>query len=120
MFPWGGDVTDDEHLNFNTQATTAVGSFPAGASPYGLLDMAGNVEEWVNDWLSPSYYADSPSTNPQGPETGLFRVLRGGSYSSNRGQVRTTVRGRAVPDSNFPTAGFRVVLPHPPATLAAN
>ncbi|HRW06252.1 MAG TPA: SUMF1/EgtB/PvdO family nonheme iron enzyme, partial [Caldilineaceae bacterium] len=113
MFPWQGEVTDDEHLNFNTQATVAVGSFVAGASPYGLLDMAGNVEEWVIDWYSPTYYAESPDENPQGPETGLFRVVRGGSYTSNRGMVRATARGRAVPDSAFATVGFRVVLPNP-------
>jgi formylglycine-generating enzyme required for sulfatase activity len=109
MFPWPGETSDDEHLNFNAQATTAVGSFGAGASPYGLLDMAGNVEEWVADWHSPTYYAEAPAANPTGPETGLFRVVRGGSFISNRGSVRTTARGRAVPDSTYAGVGFRVV-----------
>ncbi len=114
IFPWLGDATDSEHLNFNTQATTAVGSFPAGVSPYGLLDMAGNVEEWVADWYSPTYYTESASVNPTGPATGLFRVVRGGSFTSNRGKVRTTARGRAVPDSTFAGVGFRVLLPAQP------
>ncbi|MCB0081965.1 MAG: SUMF1/EgtB/PvdO family nonheme iron enzyme, partial [Caldilineaceae bacterium] len=111
IFPWLGEATDDDLLNFNAQSTVAVGSFPAGASPYGLLDMAGNVEEWVNDWYSPTYYAESPPANPPGPSNGFFRVVRGGSFVSNRGMVRTTARGRAVPDSTFPTVGFRVLLP---------
>ncbi|MEZ4614514.1 MAG: SUMF1/EgtB/PvdO family nonheme iron enzyme [Caldilineaceae bacterium] len=113
MFPWADTVTDSDHLNFNAQTTTAVGSFAAGVSPFGLLDMAGNVEEWVRDWYSPTYYDEGPSTNPPGPETGLFRVVRGGSFTSNRGMVRTTVRGRAVPDSTYATVGMRIVLPHP-------
>ncbi len=111
IFPWPGDITDADHLNFNGQATTAVGSFPAGASPYGLLDMAGNVEEWVADWHDATYYTESAATNPTGPETGIFRVVRGGSFTSNRGQVRTTARGRALPDSTFASVGFRVLLP---------
>lgn len=109
-FPWPGEDTDSEHLNFNAQATTPVGSFGAGASPYGLLDMAGNVEEWVIDRYNPTYYAQSPAENPTGPEEGMLRVVRGGSFTSNRGFVRTTARGHAVPASAFATVGFRVVL----------
>jgi serine/threonine-protein kinase len=115
MFPWPGDASDNEHLNFNAQAPVAVGSFPAGASPYGLLDMAGNVEEWVLDWYSPTYYSEAPAANPTGPNDGLFRVVRGGSFTSNRGMVRTTARGRAVPDSTFASVGFRVLQPALPA-----
>ncbi len=60
--------------------TSAVGSYPAGASPYGALDMAGNVWEWVNDWYNSSYYSVSPGSNPPGPATGSYRVLRGGGW----------------------------------------
>jgi len=109
MFPWPNSITDATYLNFNAQGTMAVGSFPAGASPYGLLDMAGNVEEWVNDRYSPTYYVDSPTDNPQGPESGPLRVVRGGSFRSNRGLVRTTERGPAPPGSTFDNVGFRVV-----------
>lgn len=111
-YPWGEETTDEQHLNFQNMvgAPMPVGSYPAGASPYGLLDMAGNVEEWVNDWHQPTYYAVSPSFNPLGPDTGTFRVVRGGSYNSSRGDVRTTVRGKALPDAEYPNTGFRVVV----------
>jgi eukaryotic-like serine/threonine-protein kinase len=60
--------------------TSAVGSYPLGASPYGALDMAGNVWEWVNDWYDGNYYSISPGSNPPGPAGGTYRVLRGGSF----------------------------------------
>lgn len=113
LFPWAGESTDETRLNLLSTGAMPVGSFPAGASPFGLLDMAGNVEEWVADWYSPDYYATSPAEDPPGPATGLLRVVRGGSFNSNRGGVRTTARGRAQPDAHFPSIGFRVVLSAP-------
>ena len=50
----------------------------AGASPHGLMDVAGNVYEWVYDWYTPVYYQNSPTQNPTGPETGIYHTLRGG------------------------------------------
>ena len=111
MFPWGSELTNEEHLNFNSQGTTAVGTFAAGASLYGVLDMAGNVEEWVSDWYSPTYYGESPEQNPRGPEEGVKRVVRGGSFKSNRGGARAAVRAGAFPDWEFDNTGFRIVLP---------
>lgn len=68
----------------NPEGTTnAVGSYPEGASPYGVLDMAGNVREWVSDWFSVEYYAVSPKSNPTGPTSGNSKVLRGGSFFSS-------------------------------------
>ena len=61
-------------------STTPVGSYPAGASPYGVLDMAGNVWEWCADWFGEAYYAKSPPKNPTGPSSGDTRVVRGGSW----------------------------------------
>lgn len=111
-FPWGDDVTDDQRLNFNSMAgVVSVGGYPAGASPYGALDMAGNVEEWVADWYAPDAYAQSTGPNPTGPTDGVLRVVRGGSFKSSRGGVRTSVRGRAAPAINFDNVGFRVVVP---------
>jgi formylglycine-generating enzyme required for sulfatase activity len=75
-----------------------VGDYPSGASPYGALDMSGNVEEWVNDWYLSNYYAVSPYYNPPGPLDGTAKVLRGGSYGDNWQVVRAAVR-----DGNFPS-----------------
>jgi formylglycine-generating enzyme required for sulfatase activity len=85
-FPWGDQAPNCTLANYGGTGgcvgdTSEVGSYPLGASPYGALDMAGNVWEWVNDWYSSSYYSVSPYANPPGPETGSFRVVRGGSWS---------------------------------------
>ena len=76
--------------------TSQVGSYPDGASPFGALDMAGNVFEWTNDFYDAKYYASSPASNPTGPElrTAIFkRVVRGGSYAD--GEVELRVSNRA-------------------------
>lgn len=80
-FPWGDQSPDCNHANFFNDGycvgdTSQVGSFPLGASPYGALDMGGNVWEWVNDWYSSTYYNGSPYANPPGPITGTHKVLR--------------------------------------------
>jgi len=84
-YPWGNAAPTCALANFYNNGycvgdTSAAGSYPAGASPYGVLDMAGNVWEWVNDWFDGSYYSASPGSNPPGPATGSYRVLRGGSW----------------------------------------
>lgn len=96
-YPWGNAAPAANLLNWNNMIgdTAAVGSYPAGASPYGALDMAGNLWEWVADWYSDSYYANSPTKNPLGPSDGDYRVLRGGSCIRGSGGslfVRTTNR----------------------------
>ena len=70
--------------------TDEVGSYPNGASIHGALDMAGNVSEWVNDYYNDSYYQNSPMLNPMGPDSGQFRLLRGGSWLFGGGDVRST------------------------------
>ena len=83
-YPWGNEELSCDfavHGNGCGEGTTwPVGSKPAGASPYGLLDMLGNVAEWTADWYGNGYYDQSPSDNPQGPEYGFKRVVRGGAY----------------------------------------
>jgi formylglycine-generating enzyme required for sulfatase activity len=79
-YPWGSRESDETLANFNEKIgkTTPVGSYPAGASPYRLLDMSGNVWEWCSDWYGSGYYKNSPKENPTGPRSGPGRVLRGG------------------------------------------
>jgi serine/threonine-protein kinase len=108
-YPWGEAPPDAGLANFNSQVgdTRAVGSYPAGASPYGALDMAGNVAEWVADWYDADYYPVSPASNPAGPETGEFRVLRGGSWYSQLRAMRAAFRLSNYPDLQSETVGFR-------------
>lgn len=84
LFPWGDSAPDSGDLNFDFSRGTivSVGRYPDGASPYGGLDMSGNVWEWVADYYTEDYYWDAPDTNPQGPTSGKGRVLRGGSWAS--------------------------------------
>ncbi|MFN8444463.1 MAG: SUMF1/EgtB/PvdO family nonheme iron enzyme [Caldilineaceae bacterium] len=112
IYPWGNTPPDSQHANFSAAGTQPIGSYPAGASPYGVLDMAGNVKEWVADWYAVNYYKDSPSRNPTGPSTGRERVLRGGFYGSNAASIRSARRDKGLL-SAFPTVGFRVVIEQP-------
>ena len=103
-YPWGEDDATCERLNFMDGVwgdyhycigdTVAVGSYPASVSPYGALDMSGNVSEWVNDFYEKHYYYESPYFNPQGPETTVKRehLVRGGSWRENARSVTTVVR----------------------------
>ena len=89
-----------------------VGTVPEDVSHYGVMDMAGNVKEWCKDWYSESYYEVSPYKNPQGPEKGDYRVIRGGAWDSDDPKdFRTSDRFFTEMDRGFST-GFRCVL-HP-------
>jgi hypothetical protein len=90
--------------------TSQVGSYPTGASPYGALDMGGNVWEWVNDWYDPAYYNYSPDNNPQGPDTGCCKVLRGGSWPDYWGTVRAAFRIDSYPGNRNDVFGFRCAV----------
>jgi len=121
-YPWGntfdgskGNFCDknctydhkDPSMDDGYARTAPVGSYPAGGSPYGALDMAGNVWEWVADWYDGGYYAASPESNPKGPASGDSRVIRGGSYSNNEANVRAAYRGSFAPDVPYSWVGFR-------------
>jgi eukaryotic-like serine/threonine-protein kinase len=111
-FPWGGQNPDCTLANGDwcIGDTSEVGSYPVGASQYGVLDMAGNVWEWTNDWYDSSYYFYSPRVNPQGPETGVFKTIRGGSWMHHWFTVRVVVRDAGHPGGpayHDRTLGFR-------------
>jgi eukaryotic-like serine/threonine-protein kinase len=109
LYPWGNQAPAPVLLNFDFSVgdTSTVGNYPAGASPYGVLDMAGNVAEWVADWFENDYYAQSPLSDPMGPAATGVRVIRGGSWLDNGNMVRVDLRIGYPPDSAFADIGFR-------------
>ena len=120
-YPWGNHAPNGELANlaiFNLpvigdaftvddgfQTTAPVGSFPAGVSPFGLFDMAGNVWEWVQDWYDS--YSSSESSNPNGPAVGEYRVIRGGSWGNPGWIARTSLRNAGLPTVRWDNLGFR-------------
>ncbi len=113
IYPWGNQAPNTNLLNYfnNLGDTTAVGSYPDGASPYGALDMAGNVWEWTADWYDSDYYSSRTTwRNPAGPSSGDNRVLRGGSWNDSARAGRAALRGRVTPGSRASNLGFRCRL----------
>jgi len=108
-YPWGEESPNENLLNFNMNVTDtmAVGSYPAGASPFGALDMAGNVWEYVADYYSADYYSISPTTDPGGPVSGNYRVIRGGAANSFASAIRSTVRNKFTIRQEDDFIGFR-------------
>jgi formylglycine-generating enzyme required for sulfatase activity/tRNA A-37 threonylcarbamoyl transferase component Bud32 len=126
-YPWGNDFACsrgnfDDETYFDTYVvpggagcdgydrTSPVGSFPDGSSPYGALDMAGNVWEWVADWYDKNSYNNTPMENPQGPATGEYRLLRGGSWVNGERLISSTNRNRVHPTISLDNYGFRCSL----------
>jgi serine/threonine-protein kinase len=101
-FNWADSEKDDGY-----KQTSPVGNYPSGASPYGALDMAGNVWEWVADWYDEGYYSKSPAENPGGLASGEYRVLRGGSWGNNVRVVRSADRDWDNPVNSYNLNGFR-------------
>jgi formylglycine-generating enzyme required for sulfatase activity len=110
-YPWGNGISHEQANHEGTgsrdrwEQTSPVASFEANG--YGLLDVSGNVWEWCADWYSEDYYASSPSTDPRGPSSGRYRVLRGGSWDFNPGNLRASFRFRFAPSARVYDSGFR-------------
>ena len=122
-FPWGSQEPDAEGIWWASyrpeggpdrdgyRYSAPVGSFPDGISPLGILDLAGNAEEWVQDWYSVNYFRQSEGAqNPAGPATGTKRVIKGGSYESPSYQIRIAGRFWGKPQDKGPRIGFRCAM----------
>ena len=93
-YPWGDGNPDCWLTNYNWcfDDVQEVFSHPTGESPYHVLNMAGNVSEWVSDWYSLQYYNNSPLENPQGPEEGNMGVIRSGNFTDDTKFITTFLR----------------------------
>ncbi|TAH51046.1 MAG: hypothetical protein EYC68_12525 [Chloroflexota bacterium] len=112
IYPWGNKF-DAARLNSaegKHSGTTAVDEFSSGLSPYGAWDMVGNVWEWTNDWYKADYYPRASEKNPQGPDTGSYKALRGGAWFSDQFHVRVADRTHINPENRYDYVGFRPVL----------
>jgi formylglycine-generating enzyme required for sulfatase activity len=111
-WPWGNEFDLCEEItayaNINSDSPLPVGCFPVDISPYGVYNLTGNVQEWAADWYAPDYYTYTPQKNPKGPDTGSFRVLRGGSWKDVKcHHVLSANRAYQSPDYSSNFVGFR-------------
>ncbi len=107
-YPWGV-AFHKERLNSGNDPgqTTPVDKYRDGGSQYGVMDMCGNVSEWTVDWYDEEYYKESPSSNPEGPETGKFKVIKGGFFGETIMGVRAACRAFYPPANGRDNLGFR-------------
>ncbi|MEZ5353578.1 MAG: SUMF1/EgtB/PvdO family nonheme iron enzyme [Bryobacteraceae bacterium] len=108
-YPWG-DKIDAKQARYATAAGPGpVAQFPA--NDFGLFDMAGGVSEWCSDWFEREYYKSSPASNPRGPETGVYKVIRGGAWSDSGPRVTVFFRNWVRTSQKTPNLGFRCAKP---------
>ncbi len=125
VYPWGNDFNGsilnfcdkncalewaDKNWDDGFADTSPVMNYPGGVSPYDAYDMSGNVFEWVNDWYGETYYQSSPSSNPAGPDSGEFRVVRGGAWFFDGDLGRSALRIGDYPTIANDNIGFRCAL----------
>jgi len=116
-YPWGSEEANCDLGNFAgcVGGVTDVTKYAEGASPYGVLDMAGNVFEWVNDFYGENYYNGAPTENPTGPTSGEFHVVRGSGYETDIEQTASAIRHPAGNAYHSRDLGFRCVVQQPAA-----
>ena len=112
IFPWGSKEPSVKSVNFQKNWEGLKTLWPVSgksdmSSPYGLKGMAGNVREWVQDWYSPEYFKNAPSSNPQGPRIGILKVIKGGSWHSFKADIRSASRGKGGFALKTDGIGFR-------------
>lgn len=109
VYPWGNDAPTCDLVDMDGcgEKPASVGSHPSGASPYGAMDMAGNVVEMVADYYAADYYATSPAMDPKGPATGAHYVGRGGGYKSEAVWQRASARDTYDAEDSSASLGFR-------------
>jgi formylglycine-generating enzyme len=114
LWPWGNQEKANganwARVQDGHEVSARVGSFQMDRSPYGVMDGAGNVMEWVADWYQETYYKESPDKDPPSPEFGTYRAMRGGGYTTTGSDVRITSRSKMVPDFRDETIGFRCAI----------
>ncbi len=115
-YPWGEATPDCSRANRGGPQgcvgdTDRVGRRPDGRSPYGALDMAGNVWELVADWYDPRFYVASPNQDPRGPDHGRLKVARGGCWASGADTLRVSCRKAELPSTWAYNVGFRCAYP---------
>ncbi len=114
IYPWGSTPPKFKEVNFernwgDTKTLWSVGSNNQTSSPYGVMDMAGNIREWTSDWYAPDYYLSGPDKNPKGPKSGVLKVIKGGSWHSFKSDVRAASRGKGGFALKTDGIGFRCV-----------
>jgi len=111
-YPWGNSAPSCDRAAYSDcgGGYEAVTENVQGASPFGLINMAGNAAEWVKDWYSETYYANSPSTDPQGPSSGTYKLVRGGSGADPASSIRTAVRSSKASTALY---GYRCAKDYP-------
>ncbi len=114
IFPWGNEFPDNSRVTYRRkfneqgfQVMEPVDGMKHGVSPYGVHHMAGNVWEWVSDWFDATVYQDENRKDPQGPESGTSKVLRGGNWYYKAYYMRTTYRFNEKPEIFKVWQGFR-------------
>jgi formylglycine-generating enzyme required for sulfatase activity len=123
LFPWGSQPPAPSLAMFGQYhmhempIVAPVDKGEAGRSPHGLHHMAGNAAEWVEDWFGIDYYMTMPDRNPQGPASGRYKVVRGGSWKSAPALLRTATRSGAPPSQQAATIGFRCARSRHPMTM---